>query len=157
VPPRQAVARHGKPKDDRRRIGATVLRQAPFARGLVRLGTRGQAAFNHIVFTVALVQLIAFKMHRRGIVEEPLHIQSEQVGKAAIPRLFYLFLLGFKQVHGPGEMVQGQRSGSGKADFLAPPLFVAVELGTGCTSSVGHHGKEGTLEGKVDFTGGELL
>src|SRR5215217_4616253 len=105
VPHWQAIARHGKPNDDLRSIRAAIFRQAPLARRLIGLGTRCHAAFNDIVFIITLVTLVDFKMQRRGIVEDQLHIQGEQVGKAEIQGLLDGILMGFEQIHSAVEMM----------------------------------------------------
>src|SRR5438128_3058428 len=54
-------------------------------------------------------------------------------------------------------MMQGQGIGPVNAHIFMQPLFVTIELGTGRTGPVGHHGKERTFDSKVDFMVGELL
>jgi hypothetical protein len=58
-------------------------------------------------------------MQRRGIVEDQLDIQGEQVGEAKIQGLLDVFFMGFEHIHSSVEMMQGQRIGSGNADIFA--------------------------------------
>src|SRR5262245_28344311 len=54
-------------------------------------------------------------------------------------------------------MVQIERVPSRNADVLPQPLLLTVEFGAGRTGAVGHHGKEGTFDGEVEFAALELL
>jgi hypothetical protein len=81
-------------------------------------------------------------MERCRIVEKQLHIQVQQVGKAEVQRLLNAVFMGFEYIHGTVEMMQRQGASPVNADVFAQPLFITVELRTGRTCSVGHHGEE---------------
>jgi hypothetical protein len=65
--------------------------------------------------------------------------------------------MDFKHIHGPVEMMQAQSVRALNADILSQPLFITVELGTGGTRSVGHHGKEGAFDWEIEFAAAELV
>ncbi len=81
----------------------------------------------------------------------------EQIRQSEIEGVLDLFLIGFEDIHGAIEMMQGQALGSLNADVLSQPLFITVELGTRGARSVGYHGKEGPFDGKIDFAATELI
>ena len=150
---RQAIARHRQPNHDLRGIGAAIFRHPPFARRLIVFGTCRHAAFHQIVIAMALVHLVDFKVQGRGIVEDQLHIQVEQISEAEIERLFNPVFMGFEHIHGAVEMVQVERVRSCNADVFTQPLLITVEFGAGRTGSVGHHGKEGAFDGQSRVCG----
>jgi hypothetical protein len=96
-------------------------------------------------------------MQGGGIVEHQFHSKAEQVGEAAIEGLRNRLLVGFEHIHRAVEMMQGQAIGPVNAHIFTQPLLRTLELGTGRTGPVGHHGKERTFDSKVDFMVGELL
>ena len=56
-----------------------------------------------------------------------------------------------QEIHGPIQVVQFQRFGAGDLHVLAQPLFVAIQLRGRGAGPVGHHGKQGALDGKVEL------
>ena len=90
---------------------------------------------------MALVQLVDFTRPRRGRVEDQLDSQVEHVGEANRQGVLDGFLVGFKPIHGPVEMLSGQRSGAVQAYSFASPLCVPGAFGPGRTSPVGHRAK----------------
>jgi hypothetical protein len=155
VPYGQALACDRPPHDTWRGITTAVLRQAPLARHLIRLGTRHSAAFHQILVTDAWVRLIDGTVQRRGRVEDELHRQGEQRREAASEGWLDGVLVGFEPLQGPVEMVQGERLRAVEAHLFSPPRRVTVERGPGRTGPVGHHGNERPCDGTVDVTEGE--
>jgi len=66
----------------------------------------------------------------RGIVEDQLHIQVEEISEADIERLSDTVFMGFEHIHGPVEMVQIERVCSCNADILAQPLLITLKIDT---------------------------